>query len=276
MLTKNIKKMMRLKQLLSVLAIYSLCTINTVELSAQSGVGIGTNTPDNSAALDIVSPSGNKGILIPRLNNAEINNLTSIAATGLLVFNTTDNRFYYYNGTEWRALNEMVRTKGSTVVSHTGNLTVTGTVSGTNYGLNTTGNGPVPKGGIIMWSGTTPPAGWALCNGGNGTPNLQGRFIVGYQATGDTDYDQPGNKSTGGGTNGKTGGAKSVTLTTAQMPSHNHDINGQNRNDFGGGGFVAAVGGAGPEDAGDTGNRGGGQAHENRPPYYTLAFIMKL
>lgn len=38
---------------------------------------------------------------------------------------------------------------------------------------------PIPKGGIIMWSGTIIPAGWSLCNGENGTPNLQDKFIVG-------------------------------------------------------------------------------------------------
>jgi hypothetical protein len=41
--------------------------------------------------------------------------------------------------------------------------------------------GGVPTGGIIMWSGTiaTIPAGWALCDGSNGTPDLRNRFIAG-------------------------------------------------------------------------------------------------
>lgn len=39
--------------------------------------------------------------------------------------------------------------------------------------------GGFPIGGIIMWSGTVAPAGWAICNGQNGTPNLTDRFIVG-------------------------------------------------------------------------------------------------
>ena len=39
----------------------------------------------------------------------------------------------------------------------------------------------VPAGAIIMWSGTiaTIPAGWLLCNGINGTPDLRDKFIVG-------------------------------------------------------------------------------------------------
>lgn len=38
----------------------------------------------------------------------------------------------------------------------------------------------VPTGGIIMWSGSIAsiPAGWFLCDGTNGTPNLTNRFVV--------------------------------------------------------------------------------------------------
>lgn len=62
-----------------------------------------------------------------------------------------------------------------------------------------------------MWSGTTTniPSGWVLCNGSNGTPDLRDRFIVGAGSS----YSV-----------GSTGGADSVTLTTTQMPSHNHTI----------------------------------------------------
>ena len=39
----------------------------------------------------------------------------------------------------------------------------------------------VPSGGIIVWSGaiTSVPSGFVLCNGANGTPNLQDSFVVG-------------------------------------------------------------------------------------------------
>lgn len=52
--------------------------------------------PDPSAMLDITSPD--KGILIPRLPDH-----TAIAAPvqGLLVYNTTDNGFWYFDGTVW-------------------------------------------------------------------------------------------------------------------------------------------------------------------------------
>jgi len=39
----------------------------------------------------------------------------------------------------------------------------------------------IPSGGIIIWSGAQAaiPAGWLLCNGANGTPDLRDRFVVG-------------------------------------------------------------------------------------------------
>lgn len=38
--------------------------------------------------------------------------------------------------------------------------------------------GTVPIGAIIMWSGVATPAGWALCDGGSGTPDLRDRFVL--------------------------------------------------------------------------------------------------
>lgn len=67
----------------------------------------------------------------------------------------------------------------------------------------------IPKGVIVMWSGTlaTIPAGWALCDGTNGTPDLQNKFIL----------------ATSSGINpGATGGANTVTIATANLPSHKH------------------------------------------------------
>jgi len=51
-------------------------------------VGIGTTTPDDSAALDVSSSS--KGLLMPRLTTTERDNI-SLPATGLMIFNTSSN-----------------------------------------------------------------------------------------------------------------------------------------------------------------------------------------
>ena len=65
----------------------------------------------------------------------------------------------------------------------------------------------VPSGVILMWSGSTDtiPAGWALCNGQDGTPDLTDRFILGAGQT----Y-QPGT----------TGGAATVTPSVAARSAH--------------------------------------------------------
>ena len=44
---------------------------------------------------------------------------------------------------------------------------------------------PIPTGGILLWSGSigSIPAGFVLCNGNNGTPDLRDRFVVGAGST---------------------------------------------------------------------------------------------
>ena len=70
----------------------------------------------------------------------------------------------------------------------------------------------------------------------------------------------------------------SVTLTVNQIPSHKHDTSFDNKKYFPGGGSTSiGYGGAGgyPADVFSMSNTGGGQSHENRPPYYALCYIMK-
>ncbi len=79
------------------------------------------------------------------------------------------------------------------------------------------GYGTTPLGGIIMWSGSLDavPAGWALCDGrtsnGRTTPDLRGKFVMGSNGT------------LGVGT---TGGSDTVSLTEAQLPKHVHRVTG--------------------------------------------------
>ena len=73
--------------------------------------------------------------------------------------------------------------------------------------------GSVPRGVIMMWSGTVIPDGWALCNGqtasGITTPNLSGRFVMGVGTT------YPFNSRLGN---------KTYTMTQANIPSHSHTV----------------------------------------------------
>jgi hypothetical protein len=172
-------------------------------------------------------------------------------------------------------------------------ITTTGAVSfgatGTNYGssgqvLTSQGDAPpiwaavsgIPVGGIIMWSGSVAsiPAGWALCNGANGTPNLLDRFIVGA----------------GSGYNpGNTGGSKDAIVVTHSHtatvtdPSHSHTYgtsssgvqgNPANPNPFGAGpAYYTSTAFTGITVSNST--EGSSGTNANLPPYYALAYIMK-
>lgn len=109
--------------------------------------------------------------------------------------------------------------------------------------------------GTVAW-------GWGLCNGQNKTVDLRGRFVAGYDPD-RADY----------GTVGTTGGEERHTLTVPEMPSHAHDANFRITDSGADFPFVAARNSA----AGANGNEiitqsaGGGQTHENRPPFYVLA-----
>jgi len=113
-----------------------------------------------------------------------------------------------------------------------------------------------------MWSGssTNVPSGWTLCDGSDGTPDLRDRFIVG---------------AGGSYTSGDTGGAESVALSKAEMPSHGHNVPAKEYDDSSGDLSYAKTDTAGSVFDIGTSSAGGDQAHENRPPFYSLAFIMK-
>ncbi|MEP7170774.1 MAG: hypothetical protein ABI855_15505, partial [Bacteroidota bacterium] len=81
---------------LTILAIL-LSALITRNCLAQ-GVGINNPTPAASALLDLTSTS--KGLLAPRMTTAQRNAIAS-PATGLLVYDTSVNQFYFYNGAAW-------------------------------------------------------------------------------------------------------------------------------------------------------------------------------
>ena len=152
-----------------------------------------------------------------------------------------------------------------------------------------------------MWSGssTAIPSGWFLCDGNDGTPDLRDRFIVGA-----------GNLYGVG----NTGGSNTVILATEQLPNHSHEntfkinlsgltcasagdhshtVQGVSYSSGGGhaydastavvsesvttsssGSHTHSISGSASL-SGSISNTGGSQAHENRPPYYALCFIMK-
>jgi len=65
---------------------------------AQGGVGINNPTPDASALLDLTST--NRGLLVPRMTTAQRDGIP-LPALSLLIFNTSTDRFEYFNGSAW-------------------------------------------------------------------------------------------------------------------------------------------------------------------------------
>jgi hypothetical protein len=97
---------------------------NAATLNAQN-VGIGTTTPNASAALDVTSTT--KGMLVPRMTQAQ-RNVIATPAAGLLVYQTDNTPgFYYYDGTTWKNVGAGVGSNGTVT-----NLTATAPLSVTN------------------------------------------------------------------------------------------------------------------------------------------------
>ena len=86
--------------------------------------GIGTQTPDINAILDISSTQ--KGLLLPRLNAAQLSTLTATLTTaqaGMMVTDATTSRTVYWSGTGWKAFSGNTATATSPLtVSSTNTL----------------------------------------------------------------------------------------------------------------------------------------------------------
>ena len=133
----------------------------------------------------------------------------------------------------------------------------------------------IPAGVVVMWSGaqSSIPAGWVLCDGMNGTPDLRDRFVLGA-----------------GGRYGvgASGGEETHKLTSGELAAHIHQLE-----------YMSTMSPTGIEGHGDynvpsvpnTGNStidinytliesddgiSRGVPHNNMPPYYALCYIMKL
>lgn len=112
---------------------------------------------------------------------------------------------------------------------------------------------PFPINSVYLnWGTTNPNVYWP---GTTWTRISEGRYLV---ASG-TNY-----------TVGNSYGANSVTLTVAQMPSHNHTVT--YGNSLGASGIVCAASSTlGTGSGAFINNTGGGQSHENRPLSYAVS-----
>jgi hypothetical protein len=173
-------------------------TLNTAQ--AQDNVGIGTNTPDQTAILEMLS--NNKGVLVPRMT--AVNRLAIVnPANGLLVFDTDTGCFFYYNAltTLWKNL---------CVVSGVGPTGPTGA----NGATGAQGpSGPSGSNGATGATGDTGPTGANGANGATGPTGPTGPTGFGIGPTGPT---------------GATGNNGANGATGAQGPTGANGTNGTN------------------------------------------------
>jgi microcystin-dependent protein len=143
----------------------------------------------------------------------------------------------------------------------------------------------LPVGGIMIWSGSIRgiPTGWVLCDGSNETPDLRGKFVVGYDFA-VSEFNLIG----------KEGDNSTINITSDNIPEHTHTVNDpghthsfvRNYGQVRGG---KSDGTTAPRDNGNalelypsktniTINPAGGSAEpkpiKTLPPYYVLCYIM--
>ena len=187
---------------------YTLTNLNGVTDEARQAVLVATGA--NTAIRDIIAPLVKKIYIVKNSTTGGFAiNIRAASGTSASVASGT-NQIVYCDGVNFTVvLNELSVSAGSGIsvntvgtvatVTNAGVRTIaggtgitlsaaSGDVSVSNAGVLTVNgaSGAVtgtffPSGGIIMWSGSIGaiPAGWFLCNGLNGTPNLQDRFVIG-------------------------------------------------------------------------------------------------
>lgn len=133
---------------------------------------------------------------------------------------------------------------------------------------------------ILLWSGSiaTIPSGWALCDGTNGTPNLRDRFIVGAGST----YAVA---ATGGSADAIVVSHNHTATSSVTDPGHTHTTaiqlvqdtgNGNSPRMTSGGSTATASAVTGISVSTTVATTGSSGTNANLPPYYALAYIMKL
>jgi len=214
-------------------------TFSSIDVNggAVDGTPIGANSA-STGAFTTISTTG-----LATLNSATISGtstLTTVDINGGAIDDTTIGA-------------TTASTVAATTVTASGNVNTTGgelQINGTNVLEKV-----YPVGSVyINASVSTNPA--TLLGFGTWTAFGAGRVLVGLDST-DTDFDSAE----------ETGGAKTHTLTTSEIPSHTHTLD--TSDNPGGTGAIEVAGGA-PTSTQTTQSTGGGQAHNNLQPYIVV------
>ena len=199
------------------------------------------------------------------MDDLKVNKILSIIIiilSGIIIY-------YYINHNKLEHLtisNEAIQNIGTNFSN------INTTVSINRLGVKGTVNFTKLRGIIVAWSGQVAdiPDGWGYCDGSTytaldgsslTTPDLRSKFILGSS----TEYPLS-----------EQGGEETHVLSEKEIPAHSHgysELNIQNPNvtyaQLGYGGQANFV-------SSESSLVGGGKSHNNMPPYYTLAFIIKL
>lgn len=193
----------------------------------------------------------------------------------------------YFTETHWDSLIDGILVEHKQTGGHSSITADSLVVGGINF------SNVVPAGVISEYAGSSAPSGYLMCDGSSvlrstystlfsaigtaygavdGThfnlPNRKGRVGVGLDSS-QTEFDALG----------ETGGAKTHTLTTPEIPSHYHVVSTRLNGGFTSGApdviMMYGTGGAGANQEQGTQSTGGGIAHNNLQPYITLNYIIK-
>jgi len=125
-------------------AIIASIIFASIGLHAQQSVAIGTATPDSDAVLLLVG-DGSQGLIIPIATDHN----TVAKKPGMVVYNSTEKKIYYSDGSTWGSLGGGTAAATPTLAINGNNLSI---FTGVNVGL--AGIAPSAKGQILMWDGS--------------------------------------------------------------------------------------------------------------------------
>ena len=153
-----------MKNFCSFFLTYALLILMSTPLYSQFiSTGIGTDTPDSSAVLDLYST--NQGFLTTRLDSAS---RVAIAnpANGLLVFDTDHNHFYYWNGIQWIPIPQQTFPYNISFSFQPSTQMLSLTDGGGVLNVDLSSLVDVEPAGIIhAYAGQVVPTGWLHCDG---------------------------------------------------------------------------------------------------------------